>query len=291
MPRAERCFQRFGYTVLRSSVPVPLGHTDNWSLLTLGLREYAAWSYYWVRGRFGAVPERALVPTVAPAATASAAPAPGASTMSAPAPLAHPAGPIVILGASYAKGWAPRLAGRPVINSGVAGQQSFELLARFDGDVLAHQPRAVIIWGFINDVFRTPRGTIGEGLARARESISAIVARSRAAGIEPILATEVTIRYKAGIAERLAVLAGTILGRPGYHDYVNRHVLDTNAWMREYAAREGIFLLDLQPPLADASGLRKAAFAKEDGSHLPPAAYDALSAYAVPRLEQHLAAP
>ena len=209
----------------------------------------------------------------------------------APLTLAHPAGPVVLLGASYAKGWSPRLAGRAVVNSGVAGQQSFELLERFDRDVAAHGPRAVIIWGFINDVFRTPRPSIADGLTRARESLTAIVARSRAAGIEPILATEVTIRYKAGLTERLAVLAGTVLGRQGYFDYVNRHVLDTNAWLREYAAREGILLLDLQPVLADASGLRKAVFANDDGSHLTPAAYEALSAYAVPRLEQHLTAP
>jgi lysophospholipase L1-like esterase len=229
-------------------------------------------------------PDRALVPVVAPS---NAEPDHAAMSERHPA-LAHPSGPIVILGASYAKGWSPRIAGRTVINSGVAGQQSFELLERFDRDVVAHAPRAVVIWGFINDVFRTPRATIADGLARARTSLTTIVERSRAAGIEPILATEVTIRYKAGLTERLAVLAGTVLGRQGYYEYVNRHVLDTNAWLREYAAREGILLLDLQPVVADASGLRKPEFANEDGSHLPPAAYDALSAYAAPRLERHL---
>ena len=45
-----------------------------------------------------------------------------------------------------------------MINRGVNGEQSFEMLKRFDSDVVATKPRAVILWGFINDVFRVAPG-------------------------------------------------------------------------------------------------------------------------------------
>ena len=100
---------------------------------------------------------------------------------------------MVLLGASYAGGWkTPQLGGVPLVNRGVAGQQSFELLARFDADVLPAQPRAVILWGFINDVFRAPRDKVDAAMARSRGSFEDMMQRARAHGIEPIVATEVT---------------------------------------------------------------------------------------------------
>ncbi|MCP9462685.1 MAG: hypothetical protein NNA24_11645, partial [Nitrospira sp.] len=62
---------------------------------------------------------------------------------------------LVIIGASYAKGLGQHeLAGYQVINKGINGEQSFEMLARFETDVVGLKPNAVLIWGFINDIFR-----------------------------------------------------------------------------------------------------------------------------------------
>ena len=79
----------------------------------------------------------------------------------------------------------------------MTGQQTFELAARFDADVASVRPRAVIVWGFINDVFRAPPGQVDAAIARARRSTEEIVGKARQAGIEPILATEVTLRTRA----------------------------------------------------------------------------------------------
>src|SRR5690242_12353172 len=58
--------------------------------------------------------------------------------------VANPTGPLVIHGASYAGGWPLKQLGSvPVINTGVAGQQSFEMLERFERDVVSKRPRAV----------------------------------------------------------------------------------------------------------------------------------------------------
>jgi lysophospholipase L1-like esterase len=176
-----------------------------------------------------------------------------------------------------------------VINKGVAGQQSFELLERFDADVVSLKPRAVIVWGFINDIFRAPPGAIEASLARVRNSYTELIQRARAHGIEPILATEVTIRPRSEtIVERLTALAGSTLGREAYQDQINRHVLATNRWLIETAARERVLILHLQAVLAEPGGRRRTAFAQPDGSHITAAGYEMLTSYALPVLKEFI---
>jgi lysophospholipase L1-like esterase len=116
--------------------------------------------------------------------------------------------------------------------------------------------------------------------SRVRESFTRIIQLARTHGIEPIVATEVTVRQPASLVEDAKTLAGWVLGRQSYRDYINREVVEQNRWLREYAACEGIFLLDFQSVLAEGSGKRRKAYAAPDGSHISPAGYDALTAYA-----------
>jgi len=196
--------------------------------------------------------------------------------------------PVVLLGASYAEGWTLTLPGIPVINKGVTGQQTFELLARFDQDVVSAYPRAVIVWGFINDVFRAPEGQVDESMARARRSLQEIVGRARAAGIEPILATEVTLRTQPETwSDTFRAWLGTLLGRTSYQASINQHVLATNAWLRGYAREQRLLLLDLQPVVSDGGGGRVPEYARPDGSHISEDGYRRLSEYAEPLLRSH----
>jgi lysophospholipase L1-like esterase len=75
-------------------------------------------------------------------------------------------------------------------------------------------------------------------------------------------------------------LAGRLLGKESYQDYVNQRVMTTNAWLRSYARQEGVALLDIQPILSDRDGERRAEYAKADGSHLTAAAYQRLTEFA-----------
>ena len=168
-------------------------------------------------------------------------------------PIRTPGGPIVVLGASYTGGWrVETLGGVPIVNKGVTGQQSFEFLARFDADVQAVQPRAVVLWGFINDIFRSPRDQIQQSLARVRTSVAQMIAVARVAGIEPILATEVTMRQPNTLSSNLQTFLGGVLGKVSYQGYVNGHVLETNRWLRQFAAEEGVLLLDFSLPFRTA---------------------------------------
>ena len=197
---------------------------------------------------------------------------------------------IVILGASYAAGWNPTDSdGLQFINKGEGGQQSFEMLNRFDRDVLENKPRAVILWGYINDIFRSNRESVEATKARARESFLEMIRRALENDVEPILATEVTIRPKAGIKEAVAGFFGGILGKESYQSYINKHVMELNVWLRAEAESRNLQLLDFESALRGSDGYRLKKFAKDDGSHIPPAGYAALDAYAGPILREKYA--
>lgn len=192
---------------------------------------------------------------------------------------------IVIIGASYAKGWqTTSLAGRSVSNYGVGGEETTAMLARFERDVVANRPSAVIIWGFINDIFRSTPEELPGKIEIIKSNLTRMVDIARSAGITPILATEVTMRGKNTFKDTVAGWIGALTGKRGYPEYINGHVQHVNDWLRQYASANKIVLLDLQPVLAEPGGLRRKEYATDDGSHLPPAAYEALTRYAEPLL-------
>lgn len=193
---------------------------------------------------------------------------------------------LVLIGASYARGWDPGglIAGCQIVNKGIDGQQSFEMLARFETDVLSLNPDAVIIWGFINDLFRSDRHQIDRTLRQTRESILAMLELAGKSGVRPILVTEVTIRGRDGWSESFESLIGKILGKSSYQDYVNGHVIEVNRWLRNVSIREGVLLFDFESVLADQYGVRRKEFCQPDGSHISQRGYEALTRYAEDRL-------
>ena len=148
----------------------------------------------------------------------------------------------------------------------------------------------MVVWGLINDVFRSSRERVDHSLTRTRDSYVKMIAAARAEGIEPVLATEVTVPIGSSWTQAPMQILGALLGKESYQSWVNRHVLGTDLWLRELAAAEGLRLLDLQATLANPDGSRRAEFATPDGSHISAAGYAALTAYAVPQLEQQLKA-
>lgn len=187
---------------------------------------------------------------------------------------------LVIIGASYAKDWEIQSTGKyRVVNKGVGGEETHQMRARLEEDVIKQRPSAVLIWGFINDIFRSPREGVTDKLARTRANLQAMITRVNAAGIRPILATEVYITTPNHLSERLLGWVGKLRGKTSYQDYVNAHVRDTNIWIREIAKEKKISILDFERVLADESGARQRRYAAEDGSHLSAEAYAALTDY------------
>jgi uncharacterized SAM-binding protein YcdF (DUF218 family)/lysophospholipase L1-like esterase len=275
MRRATGSFTRLGFDVQRASVPIYEGHTDNVDMLTRAAREGAAVAYYRVRGWLGPL-ERSRESHARPQRLTLIAMTEDWKS-----------GPLVIFGASYAGSWNPPAVtgASAVLNRGVSGEQSSDMLARFERDVVSTNARAVVIWGFINDIFRA--NDPDAAAIRVHDNFVKMVRLARSNGIEPILATEVTIRPSDSWSETIAGLIGWVLGKESYQDRINRHVLSVNASLRQLAAQERLLLLDFHAVTSDKVGRRRPEFIDHDGSHITPAGYAALTAYAMPILEEY----
>lgn len=194
---------------------------------------------------------------------------------------------LLIIGASYAGEWGqPDLPGYRVTNKGIGGQESWQVAARFEQDALAERPDLILIWGHINDITRTTADKYPAARERAKESYRQMLAEARAAGIPVVLATEITWTTAVGWRDWHRAALGWLRGKESYAQRINREVTAVNAWLREVATAEGIPLLDLERLVDDGSGGRKPEYTRDDGSHITPAGYAAITAYAREQLSR-----
>lgn len=189
---------------------------------------------------------------------------------------------LVILGASYAKGWGtPSLPGYArTVNRGVGGEETGGMRQRFATDVVAAKPDAVLIWGHVNNITRAAPDQIEAAKSAARSDFDEMLRQARAAGIEVIIATEVPWTESTGILETIYGWIASLRGKTSYAERVSAHVADVNEHLRELARREGLQLLDFGKAFANEDGTRKAEYGAEDGSHITKAGYEALTGYA-----------
>lgn len=188
---------------------------------------------------------------------------------------------IVMIGASFAEGWdLAKIERLSVVNKGVSGETSSEMLARFDRDVVALRPTHVIIWGFINDIHRSERNTIDATLERTRKNYRMMVVLTRLNGIVPILGTELTIFGIKGYSEKIKIfLLEKIVQKESYRTYVNKHVLHMNEWLKSLAREEKLMVVDFNRALSGKDGVRKEEYTTPDGTHISSEGYQELTRY------------
>jgi lysophospholipase L1-like esterase len=187
----------------------------------------------------------------------------------------------ILIGASYAQGWgSPSLPGIHVVNKGRSGEETAQMLARFESEVISEDPDAVIIWGHINDIFRAPNGDMATAVVQAKHNLEEMVHAAQRANIRVIVATEVTLIEPRGFLNWIMSHVGPLLGKVSYQSRVNVHVREINEFVRDLAARNSLALLDLESALLDERGERGPDFALDDGSHISPAGYSRLTAFA-----------
>lgn len=100
---------------------------------------------------------------------------------------------IVVFGDSRARSWnpPPAVAGHRVINRGIGGETTAQMIHRFGADVVDLHPAVVIIEAGINDLVAA---SLSPGLARrfpgeTASNLQQMVERARAAGIRVVLLT------------------------------------------------------------------------------------------------------
>ena len=187
---------------------------------------------------------------------------------------------LVIIGASYAAEWEnPELPGYTVTNKGIGGQESSDLRERFERDVIALKPDVVMIWGHYNDIVRASAEKMAAAREKAQNNYRWMTEQARAAGIEVILVTEITIPIPDTFKETVMAWVGSVRGKQDYRSQKNQHIKAVNGWLREYARARNIELIDLEEALDSGNGTRKVEYTRADNSHVSPAGYEAITRY------------
>jgi acyl-CoA thioesterase I len=188
--------------------------------------------------------------------------------------LAEPADPhrVVFLGDSITDIWklGQFFPGKPYINRGISGQTTQQMLVRLYPDVLDLKPAAMILLAGTNDI---ARNTGPETLQMIAENIQAIAELARLHGIKVVLCSLTPVS-----------------------DYTRRKqttqrppadILKLNAWLRDYAAKEGTGFADYYSALVDERGMLKEGFS-DDGLHPNAKGYQLLAPVAEAAIEQAL---
>jgi lysophospholipase L1-like esterase len=180
---------------------------------------------------------------------------------------------VVFFGDSITDNWSRAtfggfFPGKPYVNRGIGGQTSGQMLARFRPDVIALQPRAVVILAGTNDV----SGNAGPLTPEIIEGYLASLAElAKASGIKVILASLLPVRD--GVKDA----AGKPITRT--KDRPPETLKAINQWIADYARRNHHVFLDYAAALGDETGALKSDLTY-DGLHPNAAGYAVMGALA-----------
>ena len=188
---------------------------------------------------------------------------------------------VVFMGDSITDAWVqPRFGGffpgKPYVGRGISGQTTPQMLVRFRWDVIALQPKVVVILAGTNDLAGntgpiTPEETEG--------NLASMAELARAHGIRVVLASVMPVSNYAH--ERDEKAADMRIKRPP------EQILQLNAWIKKYAAEKGDVYLDYFSAMVDDQGLLKKELS-EDGLHPNAAGYAVMAPLAEKAIEASL---
>jgi lysophospholipase L1-like esterase len=156
-----------------------------------------------------------------------------------------------------------------MINRGINGDSTANMLYRFNRDVVQHNPDATVIMGGANDAW------MGVSLAAVTANFTAMLEKCRQNKILPVLGLPVPVS-------------------PGDNDFFNgleeaSAILDQyRQWVQEYCIRNGIQAIDFYTPmLVPGSRFGKPSY-YFDGVHPNQEGYQAMSRAAIPVVQKIL---
>lgn len=181
-------------------------------------------------------------------------------------------GRVVFMGNSITVGWSDKapdfFEGKPYINRGISGQTTPQMLLRFRQDVIALQPKAVLILAGTNDI----AGNTGPmTLEQVLQNLKTMAELARLHGIEPVLCSVLP-------AQRFA-------WRPKKKPDEKIPVL--NAMIRNYAASEDLIFVDYFGAMANSENGLDADLA-QDGVHPTRKGYKLMAPLAEAAIQEAL---
>jgi len=170
---------------------------------------------------------------------------------------------VVFLGDSITDGWRLNeyFPDSDFINRGISGQTTGQMLGRMMADVIALEPRAVVVLAGTNDIAR------GIPVAAIQNNLAMIAELAKAHQIKVIMASILPVHdYNKET-------------NPGFERTAARPpatILQLNDWIRDYCRRERHTYLDYFAKMVDANGFLQQDLA-DDGLHPNAAGYRIMS--------------
>ncbi len=162
----------------------------------------------------------------------------------------------VFIGDSITELWQvadPALFGADVVNRGLGGQVSAQVLLRFYQDAIGLKPRVIHLMVGVNDISRSRSPSGVEGI---RNNIRAMADIAQANGIPMIIGSITPVRNSDDGQQAV-------------------RIAEFNRWLRAFAAERSLVYADYHGTLAQPSGEICDAFTT-DGLHLSDGAYRAI---------------
>jgi acyl-CoA thioesterase I len=189
---------------------------------------------------------------------------------------------VVFMGDSITEGWGMKATatspargeffpGKPYINRGISGQTTPQMLVRFRQDVVSLKPKVVVLLAGTNDI---AENTGKESLEEIGNNIASMSELARANGIRVVLCSVLPandFQWHKGLEPAPKIRA-------------------LNAWMKDYAAKNGFVYVDYYSPMVNSEGGLKAELSP-DGVHPNKAGYDVMAPLAEAGIAEALKKP
>lgn len=180
---------------------------------------------------------------------------------------------VVFMGDSITDGWGGKYGkffpGKPYINRGISGQTTPQMLIRFRPDVIALQPKVVVILAGTNDI----AGNTGPSTLEAiRDNLTSMSELAKANGIRVVLAS-------------LLPVCDYI--RPQTARRPPEKIVALNEWMKDYAEKNKLIYLDYYSAMLDDKKMLRQELTY-DGLHPNDAGYEVMAPLAEKAVAQAL---
>jgi lysophospholipase L1-like esterase len=177
---------------------------------------------------------------------------------------------VVFMGDSITDSWQnPKYGGffpgQPYVDRGISGQTTPQMLIRFRPDVIALQPRVVLILAGTNDLAGNTGPTT---LTAIEDNLTSMFDLAHANGIRVVFASVLPISDYEKTRDGQPIIRSK--QRPP------EQINELNEWMKKYAAAHGGIYLDYFSAMADDKGFLKEELS-EDGLHPNQKGYDIMA--------------
>ncbi len=179
---------------------------------------------------------------------------------------------VVFFGDSITDGWKldQSFPGKPYVNRGISGQTTSQMMLRFHQDVIALQPKVVVVLAGTNDI----AGNTGPiSLQDIEANLASMAELARAHNISVIFSSVTPVNNYVPASIRY------------FNQRPRSEIIDLNAWLRDYCASNGHWYLDYYNAMLDESGMLKRAISN-DGLHPNDAGYRIMAPLAEAMIEK-----